>query len=201
MNTSSFRRRTGFSMVEVLVSLAIIAIMTATIVPGIVGKMRDARRSALSQTLLAISQGAAEYRKAVTRYPPTLTVLTVAPVAGVTTDACGGSNYLSVGNANNWRGPYLSREMLANGLRMADGVIQNPLRRVASGTAAYLLIDVSGVETIVATDLEDEFDGSPVNAAAGTIRYTTLALPAPSTVGAANPGTVNLSYSIPIAGC
>lgn len=188
-------------MVEVLVSLAIIAIMAATIVPGIVGKMRDARRSALSQTLLAISQGVGEYRKAVTRYPPNLTVLTVAPVAGVTTDACGGANYLSVGNANNWRGPYLSREMLATGLRMADGVIQNPLRRVASGTAAYLLIDVSGIETIVATDLEDEFDGSPANATLGTIRYTTLALPAPSTVGAATAGTVNLSYSIPIAGC
>lgn len=188
-------------MVEILVSLAIMAILSAAIVPGIVGKMRDSRRSALSQTLLAISQGIAEYRKAVTRYPPTLTVLTEAPVAGVTTDACLGVNYLSVGNANNWRGPYLSREMLSTGLRMADGVIQNQLRRVTSGTAAYLLIDVSGVESEVATDLESEFDGSPANATAGTIRYTTSALPSPATVGAAGGGMVNLSYSIPIAGC
>lgn len=188
-------------MVEILVSIAIIAIMSATIIPGVVGKMRDGRRSALSQTFLALSQGVAEYRKAVTRYPPTLTVLTVAPVAGVTTDACLGVNYLSVGNANNWRGPYVSREMLASGLRIGDGLIQNQLRRVASGTAAYLLIDASGVETQIATDLEAEFDGTPADATAGTIRYTTNALPAPATVGAAPAGTMNVSYSIPIAGC
>ena len=182
-------------------SLAIVVILTATIVPGVVSKMRDGRRSAISQTLLAISQGIAEYRKAVTRYPPTLSVLTNPPVAGVTTDACGGANVLSVGNANNWRGPYLSRDMLATGLRIGDALIDNSLRRVTSGTAAYLLIDISGVETLIATDLESEYDGSPANATAGTIRYTTSALPAPSTIGAAGAGMMNVSYSIPIAGC
>ena len=183
-----------------MTALAIMAVLSAVIFPMLSSKMRDARRAALSQSLLAISQAAAEYRKAVTRYPPNLSALTNAPIAGVTTDACGGTNYLSAINAANWRGPYLSREMVSTGLQMADGKVESALRRVASGTAAYLLIDVSGVETEVATAMEAEYDGN-ANPSAGTIRYTTSALPAPSTVPAANPGTVNLSYAIPISGC
>lgn len=182
-------------------ALAITAVLAAVLIPAIIGKVQDARRSALSQTLFALSQGIAEYRKAVTRYPPTLTVLTTPPIAGVTTDLCGGSNYVSQANVNNWRGPYVSRELLSGGVSMADGVIQNTLRRATSGTSVFLLIDVVGVETRTATDLESDLDGAVSDATAGTIRFTTLALPSPSTVGAAHPGTVTLSYSIPIAGC
>lgn len=192
-------------MVEILVALAILAVLTAALVPMLMSKVRDARRAALSQSLLAISQGVAEYRKAVTRYPPTLTVLTVAPTTG-TTDACGPANFVSAINAANWRGPYLSREMVASGLKMADGTVQNALRRIVSGPSTYLLIDVAGVETDVAIAMEAEYDGNtdPVN---GTIRYTTATLPPPPSfpslpaVPVPPAGTVNLSYAIPISGC
>lgn len=182
-------------MAEILVALAILAILTAALVPMLMSKVEDARRAALSQSLLAISQGVAEYRKAVTRYPPTLTVLTVAPTTS-TKDACGAANISAI-NVANWRGPYLSREMVVTGLKMADGTVQNALRLLA-GPPTYLLIDVAGVETDVAIAMEAEYDGNtdPVN---GTIRYTTLAIP--SILPAAPPGTVNLSYAIPISGC
>lgn len=193
--------RFGFSLMEVLIALAIIAVLSGVIFPMIMVKVQDARRAALSQTLVAISQGVAEYRKAVTRYPPTLQVLTQTPVAGVTTDACGGTNFLAAINVANWRGPYLSREMLASGLSMADGVIQNSLRRVAASSTS-LLIDVAAVERRVATDMDAEFDGTPADSTGGTIRYTPNPLPSPSTVSSSAPsGTVNLSYAIPISGC
>lgn len=193
--------RRGFSLAEILVGLAIIAVLTAVAFPMLMTKVQDARRAALSQSLLAITQAVAEYRKAVTRYPPTLTVLTQPPVAGSTTDACGGTNYLSAINAANWRGPYVSREMLTTGLPMSDGVIQNALRRVATSSTTALLIDVAAVESRVVTDMESDLDGSPADPTDGTIRYTTSALPSPSTVPAAPAGTYNLSYSIPISGC
>lgn len=181
----------GFSVVEVLVALAITALLSAVLIPAIIGKVQDARRSALSQTLFALSQGIAEYRKAVTRYPPTLTVLTTVPVAGVTTDLCGGTNYLSQANVNNWRGPYVSREMLTSGVSMADGVIQNTLTRATSSTSVYLLINATGVERRTATDLESDLDGGAVDSTAGTVRYS----------GATGASTVTVSYSIPISGC
>lgn len=188
-------------MAEILVALAILAILTAAIVPMLMSKVEDARRAALSQSLLAISQAVAEYRKAVTRYPPTLAVLTVAPIA-TNGDACSAANSLPAINIANWRGPYLSREMVATGLKMADGTVQNALRRIVSGPSTYLLIDVAGVETDVAIAMEAEYDGNVVNpATTGTIRYTTDALPSTPIVPAAPPGTVNLSYAIPISGC
>ena len=176
---------------EVLVALAIAALLSAVLIPAIIGKVQDARRSALSQTLFALSQGIAEYRKAVTRYPPTLTLLTTAPIAGVTTDLCGGTNFLSQANVNNWRGPYVSREMLTSGVSMADGVIQNTLTRATSSTSVYLLITVTGVERQTAKDLEADLDGGASDSTSGTVRYT----------GATGSSTVTLNYSIPIAGC
>ena len=182
------KSKLGFTAVEILVSLAIVAVLSAIVVPQIMGRVRESRRSALSQTLFGLSQGIAEYKKAVTRYPSQLTLLTT-PATVSSTDACGFA--LSAPNANNWRGPYVSRQLLATGIPMGDGTISNTLVRT-SGTPSYLLINVSDVDPEIAVLLEEELDGLPPasNPATGTIRYT-------SSVG----GVVTLSYSIPISGC
>jgi prepilin-type N-terminal cleavage/methylation domain-containing protein len=202
----SDRRKTlrqGFTTVEVLVALAIVAVLSAIVVPEIVGRIRESRQSALSQTFFGLSQGIAEYRKAVTRYPYELLLLTEAPVhlAPNAKDACG--NNLNPSHINNWRGPYVSRQLLSSGIAMGDAHIQNLLRRITVGSSVFLLMDAAGVDTTIAVGLENEFDGTSVNpTTTGTIRYQSTALPAPSTVTTAAPaGMVNLSYSIPIAGC
>lgn len=193
---SRSRRRPGFSTVEILVALAIVAIIGAVVFPQIVGRIRESKQSALSQTFFGLSQGIAEYRKAVTRYPSQLTLLTTAPASGAT-DACG--NALNASHINNWRGPYVSRQLLSTGVAMGDAHIQNMLRRITSGSSAFLLMDASQVDTLVAVALEAELDGTSTDPAnTGTIRYTTAAVgPLP----AAPAKTVNLSYSIPISGC
>ncbi|MEX1186501.1 MAG: prepilin-type N-terminal cleavage/methylation domain-containing protein [Gemmatimonadaceae bacterium] len=190
------RRAPGFTAVEILVVLAIVAILAAVITPQVIGRIRESRQSALSQTFFGLSQGIAEYKKAVARYPSYLTLLTTTPVLNTATDACG--NLLSQANIVNWRGPYVSRQLLSGGIPMGDAHIQNALRRVTSGSSVFLLMDAANVDTLIAIGLEAEFDGTPANAAGGTIQYTTAAVgPLP----AAPPKTVNLSYSIPIAGC
>ena len=195
--------RLGFTTIEVLVALAIVAVLSAIVVPEIVGRIRESRQSALSQTFFGLSQGIAEYRKAVTRYPYQLILLTEAPVLldPAAKDACG--NNLNASHINNWRGPYVSRQLLGTGIAMGDAHIQNQLRRITVGSSVFLLIDAAGIDTTIAVGLENEFDGTSVNpTTTGTIRYQTTALPAPSTVTTAAPGgMVNLSYSIPISGC
>jgi hypothetical protein len=144
----------------------------------------------LSQTLFGLSQGIAEYKKAVTRYPFQLSLLTTAPVAATDKDACG--VVLSSTNANNWRGPYVSRQLLVTGISMADGNISDTLQRI-TGPPTYLLINVTGVDTEIALLLEAELDAPPPTVPdplTGTIRYTTPVA-----------GRVTLSYSIPISGC
>ena len=126
--------RPGFTTVEVLVALAIVAVLSAIVIPEIVGRIRESRQSALSQTFFGLSQGIAEYRKAVTRYPYQLILLTQAPVLLDPTakDACG--NNLNASHINNWRGPYVSRQLLSTGIAMGDAQIENQLRRITVGS-------------------------------------------------------------------
>ena len=181
-------RRRGFTAVEILVALAIVAVLSAIVVPEVVGRVRESRQSALSQTFFGLSQGIAEYKKAVTRYPSRLSLLTVAPGAGAT-DACGDT--LSLANKNNWRGPYVSRQLLATGTRMGDAQISDTLFRTADPPPTYLYIRATGVDVKIAEGLEAELDGTSVNPTiTGTIRTDPPVAE-----------QVVLNYSIPISGC
>lgn len=177
---------------EILVALAIVAILSAIVVPQVFGRIKESRQSALSQTFFGLSQGIAEYKKAVTRYPYRLTLLTQKPVLNAldARDLCVAA--LNTGHINNWRGPYVSRQLLDGGLPMGDAQIQNQLRKETVGDAQYLLIDATSVDTAIASGLEMEFDGvsTTTPSLSGTIRTTGQVA-----------GTVTLSYSIPISGC
>ncbi len=203
-------RFAGFSMVEVLVALAIIAVLAAVMIPALNSKLRDSRQSAIAQTLNGIALGMAEYKKAMGRYPGQLNLLADNPVAS-SRDVCGALTAAS--STALWRGPYISRDFSTNGMPMGDGRILSPVRRSpvtvsSSGTIAFVLIDVTGVETDIATDLENLFDGV-TDVAAGTIRYTSSTIPAQGTgnptpaIAASTPGTVTVTFAVPInaSGC
>lgn len=189
--------RRGFTVIEVLIGILLIAIMSAAVIPALMGRIRDAQTSALGQSLFSLSLAIFEYRKAVTAYPPQLVFLAARPLA-TTTDLCG--NAIGATNANRWRGPYVSRELVAGGVGIGDARIQNALRRTPAAPAlpTTLFIDVGMVDSLSAVDLEEQFDGTPASLTTGSIRYTTAAVGA---LPAAPAGTVNLSYAIPVNGC
>lgn len=193
------RQRRGFTVIEILIGIIIIAIMSAVAIPAVMGRIRDAQTSSLSQSLFSLSLAIFEYKKAVTAYPSQLVLLAKQPQS-TDLDICGAT--LATGNKyNNWRGPYVSRELVSGGVGIGDARIVNTLRYTTTPpgtTPTTLYIDVSGVETQTATDMEAQFDGTPLDPAAGTVRYTTNAV---GTLPAAPSGTVNLSYAIPINGC
>lgn len=195
------KRHSAFTLAEVLVALAIVAVLGAVILPALNGKLRDSRSTSLSQTFLGLSQGIAEYKRATAHYPFDLTYLTTAPTA-TSKDACG--NALGATPATLWRGPYTTRVVLSSGIRMGDALIPVGLRRVVSGTQIFLLIDAANTEIATATDLELQLDGTPPDANNGTIRWVTGAIAASSPypgVAAPDPGNTNLSYAIPINSC
>ena len=193
----------GFTVLEVIIAIFLIAMMSAAVIPALMGRVRDAQTSALSQTLFALSQAIFEYRKAMTVYPDSLTTLATRPVGTPavpsSTDACGTA--ITAATATNWRGPYVSRELVSSGLRIGDATISSDLRRVQLAgppASVTLFIDVHAVDTVSVYDIEDQFDGGVPNAATGTIRYQSAALGA---FPAAPAGTFNLSYGIPMTGC
>ncbi len=195
--------RRAFTLAEVLIAIAIMAIAGAVVIPALMTKIRTASTAALSQTLFALSQGVFQYRRAVTVYPPSLTYLATPPQTN-TVDACGTTQIGN--NANSWRGPYITREIPSGGVQIGDALIENALRRATSGSSTYLLIDVAGVELKVATDLESQFDTGVADPNSGAIRWTTGAISYTagsivSNIPAAPAGTVNLSFAMPISGC
>jgi len=187
--------RRGFTVLEVAIAIFMIAVVSAAVIPALMGRIRDAERSALAQTLFSISLAVVEYRKAVSVNPSQLAHLGTRPPA-TAVDACG-TTQIGATNAANWRGPYVTREILAGGLNIGDSQISNTLRRVA-GPPALLFIDVGAVDQRIATDLDAQYDGATSTPTTGTIRYQAGAIGA---LPAAPAGTVNLSYGIPITGC
>ncbi len=200
------RIRFGFSLVEVLTALAIIAVLAAVLFPALNGKLRDSRTATIAQTTLGLSQAIAEFKRATSMYPSNLTQLTTAPTAGTTLNICGTGNTFSSTQATLWRGPYTSRDITANGVVVGDATVNAGLRRVAVGSSTWIVLDIPGVEDKIVDDLEAQFDGGGANSTTtGTIQMTDNSIASTTTssfVPAASPPVLtNLSYYIPINSC
>lgn len=162
--------RAGFSLGEVLIAVAIVAVVSAVTIPIVFNKMRSSQEAALSQTFVGLSQGIAEFKRATTRYPELLQYLTEKPL-DTDDDIC--NNNLGATNVSFWRGPYASRSITSSGLLVGEYTVSNTLRfgNAASGLDT-LYIDVPSVETAVVNDIESQFDAGAASGTTGTIQYT-----------------------------
>lgn len=187
--------RAAFTLPEILVTIAIIATLSVVALPAVMNKLTEARAAALAETLDGINETVQNYRGNVGRYPRSLSQLSAKPTTGAL-EACG--VVTPDVNINQWRGPYTSRTFTTGGTKIGDATVQNNLRREPSGvsTTSYgvLYVDVTEVDSVVASYLETSFDGTPFNYSAGTIWWTRTAPPPAGTVG-------QLSFGIPVRGC
>jgi type IV pilus assembly protein PilE len=201
-------RPDGFSLLEILVAIAIMAVMAAVVYPAVSSKLRDSRTAVAAQTLLGLSQAIAEEKRATTMYPGNLQLLTTVPSAGSSYNICGAlasTNVYSSTQAGLWRGPYISRDILSTGVVIGDATINAGLRRVVSGSSTWLVMDVPAVEQKIAEDLDTQFDGGGASSSTtGTIQWSTSSITGTTTSSAvsstASPLT-NLSYYMPINSC
>lgn len=173
------------TLVEILIALALLAIIAATIYPTVAGQLRAGQSAALGNQLVSLRDAIGGFRENVGAYPRLLTQLTNAPVVG-DDNACAAD--LTGAQRNAWRGPYLN-QAIAGPMPVGEASVQTTMIRAPNNTAIVgaLQIVVAGVESDVATDLEARFDGN-ADFTGGTITWT-----------AAGGGT--LIFLIPIRGC
>lgn len=171
------------TIVEVLIALAILAIIAAVVLPTTAGQLREGHAAALANQLANLRDAIGSYRQNVGAYPISLTQLTNQPVAGED-DACGVN--LSNPELNAWRGPYINQN-IAGDMPVGQAIVVASLTRVTIGTAVLLRIRAARVENDLASDLEEQFDGN-ANFATGTILWTAA-------------GDDTLTFQIPIRGC
>jgi len=77
---------------------------------------------------------------------------------------------LTAGQQARWKGPYVSRTITAN--YSADGgTIVDKMTRDGSGTPAFLVISILGVDSDVATVAEETIDGPGANFSSGNFKW------------------------------
>jgi general secretion pathway protein G len=99
----------GFTLIEIMVVVAILGILAALVVPKIMGRPDEARIVAARQDIAAIRQALNLYRLDNTRYPTTeqgLQALVERPVAGPVPGNWKPSGYLERLPKDPWGAPY-----------------------------------------------------------------------------------------------
>jgi general secretion pathway protein G len=99
------RRRTGFTLIEVLIVIVVIAILAAIVIPRLLGAGRQAKEAALKATLQEMRNAVALFQAQCGCYPTNLSDMMghTAPATG--TKAGGGTINI---NADDYQGPYLT---------------------------------------------------------------------------------------------
>jgi prepilin-type N-terminal cleavage/methylation domain-containing protein len=183
----------GFTLIEVMVTLAILALLAGVIITQVTPRIFQGQAAALSSTFKSLSGAITTFRQDVGRYPQRLSHLDDPIVATTQFDLCHTAGGYSAATAGRWTGPYIDRAVDPAGLVVGDALITDSLERspLANPPAfSTMFIVAADVDTAVYVDLEKTFD-STISATTGSIRWTE--------VGTTNRGF--LRYALPVRGC
>lgn len=173
MLTGTRRRRSGFTIIEILVTVGILAVLAAVIIPAVRPRYNHANAAGIIQTLQQLRQAIDAYREDVERYPTSILQLQSRPPAGQApmTDICGAQVSSAWFNAK-WRGPYLAQRVEAIGLQVGNSTVSAQLGYDNLGNRlANVLIRVATVDRTVAVLVDEAFDAQ-MDHNDGTIRWT-----------------------------
>lgn len=191
-------RRNGFTTIELLVVVAIVASLAAVVLPRVTDYVVRGRAAALAQSLDALVNAIMAFRSDVGRFPQQLVSLG-APLTASSTDVCSTPSvprYIPEQNRKAWRGPYVARVLGPAGIVSGTATIQDTVRRTPMDPTQFgrVLVNVNGVDQKIAEELERVLDGRvPVpfsGDTTGTIRWVDE-----------GGRRGKLSYAIPAVGC
>ena len=80
------RKRSGFSLGEILVAVAIMAVVAAVVIPSIGGQLNKGDTARVSSDLISIRSGVEQFLADVRRYPSTMSHLQTKPLALTASD-------------------------------------------------------------------------------------------------------------------
>lgn len=186
MATRLARNVRGFTLPEVLVTITIIGLLAAVVIPTVAGQVKKGDTGKVGDDLAAIRGGVEQYLSDVRKYPNTIGQLTLpistsmAPLSGTSA-----ANY-GTADVQRWRGPYLNKDSAAvlstgfglkmNGNFVLDSVLASAYDSVSTGACSavagcqkYIGVRISGVDSATWALIDQTFDDG--NALTGTIRF------------------------------
>lgn len=146
--------RRGLTLPEVLVTLAIIAILAAVMIPALTGQIAKGDAGRVAEDLKSIQTGMGAFVSDVRRYPRTVNQLTL-KIQPPGTDATllnglGGVAY-TLGQVSRWRGPYMVKSIGVDQTTVVTGFDATINGTFTSATTTdlvtqYVRIEVTGLD-------------------------------------------------------
>jgi len=162
--------RKGFTLVEVLVILAILAALAAVLVPTVSNQVRKADVGRAVGDMTNLRSGIEAFLVNVHRYPGDIEDL-VYPIDG--TDADVTTATYPAGLISRWEGPYIDRVITAGELETGfGGLIQDAFTVTTDAGVDYLTVTIEGIAQ-PEFDLIDAQIDEGNGAVAGRLRWTT----------------------------
>lgn len=167
-------KRAAFTLPEVLVTLAIVATLTAVLLPALNNQLAKGDAGRVTSDLVAINTAVGAFTSDVRRYPSALVQLKTAPLSGGT-DILG--NTFGSSLIQRWRGPYLSKDLDVNSAMPTGfgGVISAALIQRSYNGIQYLSIQITGLTTAEFNNIDQIIDET-LNSSTGqlTLSGTTV---------------------------
>jgi type IV pilus assembly protein PilE len=165
---SADSKRGGFTLAEVLVTIAIIAIMAAVLLPALNNQLSKGDTSRIASDLTNLQSGVQAFVSDIRQYPSKtdqlVTTLTGSDINNVT---------FSTSAIADWKGPYVSRDVLSN--TGGRATIDPTFTKTTTSSADFLTVTLSPISADQFASLEgtlDEGTASSTSTTAGLVRYS-----------------------------
>ena len=160
------RQRRGFTITEVVIAVAIMAILAAVTLPTVAGYLSRQKIESTATTLGDLQNSITTFKAKVGNYPSRLTHLAKGITASDTTSCTGRVSATPLTlypTPANWTsgGPYYTKASSDKGFPLPVGTARDTLfRNVPSATTVFLQIKIPSVRFQDARALNDEIDGA-----------------------------------------
>jgi prepilin-type N-terminal cleavage/methylation domain-containing protein len=177
------KTRTGFTLGEVLVTVAIISVLAAVVIPSVTSQISKGDLGRVGQDLQAIRGAVEQFSSDVRRYPKSLGQLAVRPL--VTETPINSTTVYTLQDVAQWRGPYLTKDSVAAGvtgygLKIGIGAVASKFDTMTVGSAdivstagvgnvLYLVVPIAGMDQTTALALDAAVDDGVLTT--GAVRW------------------------------
>lgn len=155
-------RRSGFTLAEILVALALMALLAAVLLPTVAGQVLKGDAGRVVQDLEAMRSGSERFLTDIRRYPGRYSDLSLA-ITTLHTDILG--NAYNAGQVTKWKGPYVTKDTINASVETGfGGRITNAFMTVTNTNAVpYLTIVITGITGPDADRVDEQIDGPSAN--------------------------------------